>query len=495
VSGKKQTWQFYWAPTAVILVGLVSLSMVVGLDRLRNHLRDMSTLVDLVLDVQLAAATYHIGIDEVLEGDRQAVDQVILAEIDRTIGSVEASLQGTSHTARISALEPLRDSALQTRLEELQSLLLNLRAKGIGLLMKHQELLLVPQPEQQFHASSKEIYQKAVAMKGLIESRRHEYRKYLQNLLVSLFCAWTFIMATVVTVLWRFEVRRKNAAVLLFEANQQLFAQAEELAGHRKNLTRLVEERTGELTAANARLRVEITERKQTEDALRETEQQIRDLSNRLLQAQEMERRRISMELHDALGQALNVTKLKIRFIEKGLMMEQSVLREDCEQLLGFMDQVIEDVRRISLALSPTILEDLGLTSAIEWLVDNFARMQNLRSTRAIEKIDQLFPEDQWITIYRVVQEALTNIGRHAGASNTSVIVRRYDQEVVFTIEDDGKGFDPELVAMKDVPENGFGLSTMNERVRMMGGALDLRSRMGEGTRITFRISALQEEV
>jgi signal transduction histidine kinase len=145
--------------------------------------------------------------------------------------------------------------------------------------------------------------------------------------------------------------------------------------------------------------------------------------------------------------------------------------------------------------LSPTILEDLGLTSAIEWLVDNFARMQNLRSTRAIEKIDQLFPEDQWITIYRVVQEALTNIGRHAGASNTSVIVRRYDQEVVFTIEDDGKGFDPELVAMKDVPENGFGLSTMNERVRMMGGALDLRSRMGEGTRITFRISALQEEV
>lgn len=495
MSGENQTRQCYWAPAAVILVGLVSLFMVVGIDRIRNHMRDISTLVDVIMEIQVAAATFHIGIDEVLQGDRRADDKAVFAEIDRTIGSVEANLKETANSERMSVLEPLQDSALRSRLEELKSLLLDLRAKGVGLIIKRDELPLGSQADKQFHANSKEICDKAVSMKGLIATNRHDQRKYFKNLVVSLFSAWIIIMFIVVTALWRLEVRRRAAGELLLKANEQLFAQAEELTAHRKNLTRLVEERTVELTATNARLLVEITERKQTEKVLRETEQQIRNLSTRLLHAQEMERKRISMELHDALGQALNVMKLKVRFIERGLTTDQPALREECEQLLGFTDQVIEDVRRLSLALSPTILEDLGLTSAIEWLVDNFARMQRLQSTRAIEEIDQLFPKDQWITIYRVVQEALTNIGRHAEADNTSVTVRRSDEEVVFTIEDDGKGFDPGMAVMKDAQEKGLGLSTMSERVRMMGGVLDLWSRAGEGTRITFRIAASGAEV
>ena len=107
-----------------------------------------------------------------------------------------------------------------------------------------------------------------------------------------------------------------------------MLAQAEELTGHREHLAALVEKRTVELTASNELLRAEIAEHKQTVEILKETDRQIRHLSSRLINAQEVERRRISMELHDELGQALNATKLHMRVIEKGLKEDQRAIRE-----------------------------------------------------------------------------------------------------------------------------------------------------------------------
>ena len=98
------------------------------------------------------------------------------------------------------------------------------------------------------------------------------------------------------------------------------------------------------------------------------------------------------MELHDELGQALNVMKLRIRVIEKGLREDQGAIREECEELLEYMDQVIEDVRRLSLDLSPTVLEDLGLTSALRWLVSNLSKIPDLKITSDIAEIDHLVP-------------------------------------------------------------------------------------------------------
>ena len=194
------------------------------------------------------------------------------------------------------------------------------------------------------------------------------------------------------------------------------------------------------------------------------------------------------MELHDELGQALNVTKLRLRVIEKGLLDEQREIREDCEELLEYMNHVIEDVRRLSLDLSPTVLEDLGLTSALRWLVGNLAKSSGAAIKSEIEEIDHLFPKNQWIAIYRVIQESLTNIGKHARFENASVVIRCHDDKVIFSIEDDGKGFDLESAMMMNISDKGFGLTTMKERVRMMGGVFDLWSREGEGTRITFTI-------
>jgi signal transduction histidine kinase len=194
------------------------------------------------------------------------------------------------------------------------------------------------------------------------------------------------------------------------------------------------------------------------------------------------------MELHDELGQALNATKLHLRAIESGLGEDQRATREECEKLLVYIDHVIEDVRRLSLALSPTVLEDLGLTASIQWLVSGFARYSAAKVTADIEEIDLYVPDKHRITIYRVLQEVLTNIRKHARAEHVSIVIRRHADTVAFSVEDDGTGFDPKKELMKAVSERGLGVATMGERVSMAGGILDLQSQEGKGTRITFSI-------
>jgi signal transduction histidine kinase len=230
-----------------------------------------------------------------------------------------------------------------------------------------------------------------------------------------------------------------------------------------------------------------MAERLQTCGILHEAEKQNLSLSTKLLSAQEIERKRISMELHDELGQALNVIKLRLRVIKKGSRTGSGAMREECEKLMAYMDQTIEGVRRISLDLSPAILEELGLKSALQWLLSNLERDLGITISANIADIDHLFPETQWITIYRVIQEALTNIGKHAQAENVSFLTRRQEQRVIFSVEDDGKGFDPEPALAQEAIK-GLGLTTMSERVKILGGNFDLWSRKGQGTRIAFSI-------
>jgi two-component system, NarL family, sensor histidine kinase UhpB len=233
---------------------------------------------------------------------------------------------------------------------------------------------------------------------------------------------------------------------------------------------------------------VVVGERLQAVEALRGLDRQIRQLSAELLEAQERERKRIAMELHDELGQALNVMKLQIRGIEKGLTPEQTGAREDCEKLLAYLDEEIDEVRRLSLALSPAVLEELGLVSALRWLIGSFKRGHGLEVVSEVAEIDALFPEPHRVTIYRVVQEALANIDRHARASSATVSIRLRDREVDFVVADDGRGFDPDEARGREPAEKGVGLTTMGQRVRMMGGVFQLSSRPGQGTRIRFSL-------
>jgi signal transduction histidine kinase len=243
-----------------------------------------------------------------------------------------------------------------------------------------------------------------------------------------------------------------------------------------------------ELAKFNTALKAQVVERKRTEKALRESEKQLRYLSSQLMATQERERRRISRELHDELMQAMAVLKLRLSLIEGGLKGDRGPMRLECESLLQYIDGMIENVRRLSRDLSPFILEDLGLSAALQWLINNLAKNYNIEASIDVTPIDHLFSQESQIMIYRVFQEALTNIGKHAQASHLSLAIQSQNGSISFLLEDDGKGFDLDQVVAKGAGERGLGLMTMDERVRMLGGTLDIRSQVGGGTRLSFAV-------
>jgi len=232
----------------------------------------------------------------------------------------------------------------------------------------------------------------------------------------------------------------------------------------------------------------DITERKRAEEALKESEKQLRYLSSQLLTAQETERKRISRELHDELGQSMTVMKLRLAFIEKNLSEHQPNLKQECENAILYVDQVIENIRRLSRDLSPTILEDFGPSAALRWLINNFAKSYNIRVVLEMIDIDSLLPRDAHVVVYRTVQEALTNIGKHSRAKNVEITVHRVDHLVRFSIQDDGIGFDEKRVFGKNPGERGLGLTTMKGRAQMAGGVLNVRTQEGKGTLVMLDI-------
>ena len=232
---------------------------------------------------------------------------------------------------------------------------------------------------------------------------------------------------------------------------------------------------------------VDITERKRMEKDLKQSTESLRFLSSQLLTAQERERKRIAIELHDELGQAMTVLKLQLRAVERKLPDAQAPLKEDCENILHYADTIIENVRRLSHDLSPPILEDLGLSAALYYLVDDSTRHYEIGTDSNMDDIDGLFSHEAEITIYRIFQEILANVGKHANATRLTLRVKKESGQVAFHLEDNGCGFDLGALQKRD-PRKGLGLAAMDERVRMLNGDLTIEARPGSGTRTTFVI-------
>jgi signal transduction histidine kinase len=237
------------------------------------------------------------------------------------------------------------------------------------------------------------------------------------------------------------------------------------------------------ITALRAR-----AERRRAEKALKESEGELRLLAAQLLSIQEKERRRVARELHDELGQALTVLKIHLVGIEEMLEPGQENLKGSCEQMLSYIDTVIENVRRLSWDLCPSCLEDLGLSSSLGYLVEEICRNNNMESLVQMDEIDHLFSPEAQINIYRIFQEFLTNVVKHAKASFVSVNVKREDGHVSFMIRDNGRGFNLKQAMSGKVAKKNLGLTAMNERALMAHGSLKISSQKGQGTTIAFSI-------
>jgi two-component system NarL family sensor kinase len=156
--------------------------------------------------------------------------------------------------------------------------------------------------------------------------------------------------------------------------------------------------------------------------------------------------------------------------------------------MLSYIDTVIENVRRLSWDLSPSSLEDLGLSAALGYLADETCRNHNMQCTVVMDEIDHLFAPEIQINIYRIFQESLTNVVKHAWASLVSVKVAREDGKVSFMIRDNGRGFNLKQAMSGKVAKKSLGLTAMNERALMARGSLQISSRRGRGTTIAFSI-------
>lgn len=477
-----------WTPMAVLFIGLTSVLLLFGIAWLGERQRHNFLAVDVLDDLHIHLATFHIRIEEHLGADVAAVDLTPVWERwDRAARLVDTMLHGGLDDHG-EPLTPLGREGYLATANRIASRMFSLRDSAERRLRSASVGVVDPGLERRFHDEFRAITRDIDDLEDLLEADGLRDNARSRRLIKVVCAAWVLIVLVSTAGLLRSERSRKRSEEQLRATHDVVLAQAGELRQHEQHLAEKVDERTAELSRAVEQLHAEIAERRLAEDALREKEAHIRSLSSRLLQAQEVERKRIAMELHDELGQALSAMKLQIRIVERRLGEGQEVAKGECEKVLLYIDHVIGDVRRLSLNLSPTILEDLGLTSALHWLVKGFAQNPGVTVTAEIAPIDRLFPEPVRIVIYRVVQEALTNVARHARASQVSVTIRQIGAEVAFLVEDDGVGFDVSRVLGNGPPETGFGLTTMQERVRMIGGQLDLSSRAGKGTRIAFSV-------
>lgn len=246
-------------------------------------------------------------------------------------------------------------------------------------------------------------------------------------------------------------------------------------------------ERTEKLQKANEKLVREINERKRMEKALRQSETRLRRLSSQLFNAQEEERRRLSKELHDQLGHDLVLLKSRLNSIKRKLPSHLAEPHEEMSETQEYVDQIIEDVRRIATELSPSILEDLGLFASLQWLAENFAQQHSINVSLDMEDIDSFFSDTTRINLFRVFQETLTNISKHAQAKHVSIVVKKQEDDVIFRVKDDGKGFDLKRLSRRDPARSGMGLTAMKERANLSGGDFDVESSPGKGTNICFK--------
>ena len=228
-------------------------------------------------------------------------------------------------------------------------------------------------------------------------------------------------------------------------------------------------------------IRNEVTKRKLLEEELK-------NFSHKIIQAQESERDKIAREIHDDLGQSLVTLKMLIQSTMHDFKSNKRNLKNAYAKIIDYLDVIINKSRHLAYGLRPATLEILGLSMALETLIQDFKHKKGMKIKFESDPLDDLIFQGGVINFYRIIQEALTNVARHSRATNVDILIKKVKDQLLVTIQDNGVGFNPVNKESLKESKHGIGLSTMKERAKLLSGEFKVDSQPGRGTTINLRI-------
>ncbi|MDY6988354.1 MAG: sensor histidine kinase [Thermodesulfobacteriota bacterium] len=244
------------------------------------------------------------------------------------------------------------------------------------------------------------------------------------------------------------------------------------------------EDRAGELMRLNRELQQEITERKWAEDNLLIYHEKLRCLTSELALAEERERRRIALEVHDHIGQNLAFAKMSLATIKSATSSGEAA--EAVGEVIKLIDETIQDTRQLISEIASPVLYELGLVPAVELLTQQTQKRHGIAVSVSDDGMSKPLSDDLRVLLYRAVRELLINTVKHAQAGRAKVSITKDRDQICIKVEDDGRGFDTEETASSAVKTGCYGLFSIKERLQPLGGYLNVDSRPGHGTRVTL---------
>lgn len=453
---------------AVLALGLCSLALMLWADRAwTTSFRRTVPLLDNLLQARESLAEGHVWLEERLRGNRGVDAATVHDAYDQALAALEDSLRGRSAIRGLPGIPP-EDPALLAALERYREVgerareIARARGRGaVGGAAGASDLQLL----SAFHALGLVSKVANARLQDEIRSDTASLRA-LRTLAAGLWAALLVGVTCLVFVFGRREV-----------------AAEESLRAAHATLEHKVEERTAELSAANARLRSEVEERRRAEEALGRSEAELRLLSSRLLAFQESERARLARELHDRITQTLVAVLYRFELASQppardGATGAPSRLDHDAVQLLR---GTLADLSTIYMDLRPSLLDDLGLLAAADWYCRRLGEeFPALRVVREWSVEESAVPDRLKVVLYRMIEESLKNVVRHSRARTATVRLGRRGERLELSIEDDGIG------PGEDHPAGpGLGLGSMRQRAEEAGGTFEVEPAAGGGTRVS----------